>query len=252
MNTPIDPRPVSHARIGVRFVVAALALAALLPLGTSAAVAAQAEVAGIDVSHWQGAVRWDEVQAAGVRFAIAKATDGATFVDERYVANRDGADAVGVLFTAYHFARPDAAAGDAILEADHFVDTAGLRGRHLLPVLDLEDAGGLGPRKLRRWVRAWLGRVQERLDVKPIIYASPSFWRDKMGNSAWFANHGYRLWIAHWYADQPSVPASNWAGRGWTLWQHDDCGSVAGVDGCVDLDRHNGTAIGALRIRRNR
>lgn len=242
----------ARARIWARLVVPVLTLAVLLGLGAPPVAAAPAEVAGIDVSHWQGTVRWDEVQAAGVRFAIAKATEGADIVDEQYVANRDGADALGILFTAYHFARPDSTVDDAILEADHFVDTAALRGRHLLPVLDLEDAGGLGPRKLRQWVRAWLERVHERLRVKAIIYASPSFWRDKMGNSAWFANNGYRLWIAHWHVAQPSVPAGNWGSRGWTLWQHDDCGSVAGVDGCVDLDRYKGTAIGSLRIRANR
>jgi GH25 family lysozyme M1 (1,4-beta-N-acetylmuramidase) len=69
-----------------------------------------------------------------------------------------------------------------------------------------------------------------------------------MGNSRWFANNGYALWIAHWHVAQPRVPASNWAGHGWTIWQYDNCGSVAGIDGCVDLDRLNGTDIDALRI----
>ena len=87
--------------------------------------------------------------------------------------------------------------------------------------------------------------------MKAVIYTFPSFWLDEMGDSAWFANNGYRLWIAHWGADQPMVPAQNWGGRGWTLWQHDNCGSVAGIKGCVDRDRLAGT-VGALRIKNNR
>jgi len=48
------------------------------------------------------------------------------------------------------------------------------------------------------------------------------------------------------------VPAGNWAGHGWTLWQYDSCGSVNGVEGCVDRDRYNGTGLAPLRIKNNR
>ena len=130
---------------------------------------------------------------------------------------------------------------------------AALKPRHLLPVLDIEQAGGLGPKQLRRWASAWLARVEERLGVKAIIYTFPSFWSDKMGDTVRFANDGHRLWIAHWGTDQPQVPAENWGGRGWTLWQYDDCGSVAGIKGCVDRDHLAPDAsVGALRIKNNR
>lgn len=213
----------------------------------SPAIAAQ-YLAGIDVSHWQGQIGWSDVAADGVSFAIAKATEGRIYQDNQYARNKERAEANGVAFTAYHFASPDKTANDAILEADNFVDTADLGPGNLRPVLDLEKNGELGVRKLRRWVKAWLARVEARLDVKPIIYTSPSFWRDKMGNSRWFADNGYALWIAHWHVATPRVPAQNWGGRGWTIWQYDNCGSVEGIDGCVDRDRLNGTNIDALRI----
>jgi lysozyme len=187
-----------------------------------------------------------------VRFAFVKATEARTFVDDRYGANKANADAAGLPVGAYHFARPDNTANDAVLEADHFVDTANLAPRHLLPVLDLEDDGGLSPKQLRRWVKAWLARVDERLGVKAIIYTFPFFWRDQLGNSAWFANNGHRLWIAHWGADEPKVPAGNWGGRGWTVWQHDNCGSVDGIKGCVDRNFLHGTTVASLRIKNNR
>jgi lysozyme len=211
------------------------------------AVAAQ-NLAGIDVSRWQGTIRWSEVAADGIDFAIARATQGNTYQDVEYARNKERAEANGIAFTAYHFASPDKSFNDAINEADHFVDTASLGPGNLRPVLDLEQTGGLGQKKLRKWAKAWLARVESRLGVKPLIYTSPSFWRDRMGNSRWFADNGYKLWIAHWGATAPRVPAQNWGGRGWTIWQYSNCGSVEGIDGCVDLDRLNGTNIDALRI----
>ncbi|HUG47476.1 MAG TPA: glycoside hydrolase family 25 protein [Candidatus Limnocylindria bacterium] len=207
---------------------------------------------GIDVSHWQGIPRWKYAKPAGVRFVIAKATEAQGWVDSQFARNKRRADALGIPFTAYHFARPDRTTDDALREADHFVRTAGLAGRHLLPVLDLEVTGGLGPKRLIEWTRTWLRRVEARLGVKPMIYTSPSFWLDHMNDSRWFADNGYRLWIAHWGARQPTVPASNWGGRGWTLWQVSDCGQVRGISGCVDVDLYRGTRLAGLKIVNNR
>ena len=39
---------------------------------------------GIDVSHWQGVIDWTKVHGAGKRFAYIKASDGTSFVDDRY------------------------------------------------------------------------------------------------------------------------------------------------------------------------
>ncbi|MEP7360659.1 MAG: GH25 family lysozyme [Chloroflexota bacterium] len=228
-------------------IVAGFALSAVLPAAQRAS-ATDLGLSGIDVSHYQGTIRWGGVVADGVAFAIAKATEGRLYQDGQYARNKEKAEELGLPFTAYHFASPDTTANDAVLEADNFVDTADLGPGNLRPVLDLEKNGGLGVKKLRNWVKAWLAEVAARVGAKPIIYASPSFWHDKMGNSRWFANHGYALWVAHWHVATPRVPAANWAGHGWTIWQYDNCGHVAGIDGCVDLDRLNGSDIDALRI----
>ncbi len=98
---------------------------------------------GIDVSNHQGAIDWSLVAASGTRFAFAKATEGRTFIDPMYATNKAGAALGGVVFGAYHFARPDDTANDAVIEADHFVDVAQLAPGNLLPVLDIESTGGL-------------------------------------------------------------------------------------------------------------
>jgi lysozyme len=74
-----------------------------------------------------------------------------------------------------------------------------------------------------------------------------------MGNTTWFADNGYPLWIAHYTPNaQPTVPASNWGGHGWTFWQYTNLGTVAGIDGNVDQDRYNGTVLAPLKIKNNR
>lgn len=230
-------------------------LGALLVVGVLAAPRARADGAylpGVDVSHWQGEVDWAAVAGSGVRFAILKATEGRTLVDDRYQANRAEATAAGLVVTAYHFARPDGRADDPVVEADHFVDTAGLGAGDIVPALDLEVTGGLSTDALIRWTTAWLERVRERLGVRPMIYSSPGFWKSAMGDTRAFADAGYRfLWVAHWTPNsQPTVPADNWGGQGWTFWQWTSCARVSGITGCVDGDRYNGTDLSAVLIRK--
>ncbi len=192
---------------------------------------------GIDVSNHQGAIDWSLVAASGTRFAFAKATEGRTFVDAMYATNRAGAALSGVVFGAYHFARPDDTANDAIIEADHFVDVAQPQPGDLLPVLDVESTGGLSQAQLTQWILAWLGRVTERVGVRPIVYTSPHGWEDRTGDTTAVVDAGYPvLWVAHWGVTSPTVPAANWGGNGWTFWQYGNCGVVPGIDGCVDVD----------------
>ena len=87
-------------------------------------------------------------------FAFIKATDGRTDVDPMYRQNRRGAKAAGLAIGAYHFARPYSTPGEALVEADHFVDVAAIGAGDIIPVLDDErgagtstdDLGSPGPR----------------------------------------------------------------------------------------------------------
>ncbi len=243
----------------MRGVVLRIVLALLAVLVPAQAAGAQTAPVGIDVSHWQGEIGWLQVGAAGYDFAFAKATEGTTYTDPTYGTNRTGAGAAGMKFGAYHFARPtagsDAAAvASGIAQADAFIAYGQPRRGDLLPVLDLEKNGGLTVTRLVLWTKAYLDQVYARTGVRPLIYASPSFWKTSLGDTPVFAQAGNRLWIAHWTsASLPLLPAGSWGGQGWTFWQYTDCSKVPGISGCVDGDRLNGVDVDSpRRSRRSR
>ena len=220
----------------------------LASLVASAPVRAQTEyILGVDVSHHQNAIDWSKVVDSGHVFAFHKATEGATFIDNRYASNREAVAAESIPFGAYHFARPNgggiaAAQADAASEAQHFLEVANPLPGDLVPVLDLEDNGGLPPNRLIAWTQAWLDHVESVLEVKSLIYTSPNFWTTNMNDTTKFAVEGFPLWIAHYTSDPaPRTPATNWSGRGWAFWQFTSEGDVPGISGNADRDRFIGS-----------
>jgi lysozyme len=237
--------------VGTRLIGASVAAAALLALAP-VAHAEPSRLPGIDVSRFQEEINWQRVADSGVRFAFLQASRGAgpdcTVVpdrcgrDEYYAANYAAAKAAGIRVGPYHraFVGGNGRAGvtaNAKAEAKVFLDEVGdLGGRDLRPALDLETPfADLTPAELRIWARTWLKRVRRALHAKPIIYTNASSWR-LLGDPLSFALKGHPLWVANWNVREPQVPAENWAGRGWRIWQHSSSGRVPGIRGNVDLD----------------
>ena len=251
-------RPRRPGRAGALVGAAGLAVALVIALAPAASARGLAPspsalatgdttatvVEGIDVSHWQGAIDWPKVAAAGKKFAIIKATDSTNYIDPKYATNHAAAKAAGMWTGAYHFAQPSTTANDAVLEADYFAAHVNLGAGDLIPALDLEVSGGLSVTALQAWVKSFLDEVTAKLGTRPMVYTSPSFWSKYMGNSHALADAGYKtLWVAHWGVSSPTVPANNWGGHGWTFWQYTSDGTVPGIAGRVDLDRYNGTDL---------
>jgi GH25 family lysozyme M1 (1,4-beta-N-acetylmuramidase) len=226
----------------------ALISALLASVVTAVPAGAGPQVPGIDVSMYQGRIRWGQVASTPVRFAIMRATMGNGYVDPTYARNVAGARAHGLVVGAYHYAKPSRGRWDAKMEADHFLRLARNEPGDILPVLDIEQTGGLNRWELRDWAGAWLDRVQARIGLKPMIYSGNHFWRTHMGNTAWFANRGHPLWVAHWHVASPELPGGRWGGRGRTFWQWSATGRVAGIHGDVDLDRFDGPNLAGGKI----
>jgi GH25 family lysozyme M1 (1,4-beta-N-acetylmuramidase) len=224
---------------------------ALMALAPAPALGASG--VGIDVSRFQGSIDWTRVGETRVEFAFLQASRGSgqdcavapdrCGADEFYERNHRLATQVGIRVGAYHRAFAGgrgrkSARRDARAEADVFIARVGsLREGDLRPALDLESPfGRLNARRLRVWVRTWLKRVRNELGSKPIIYTNVASWR-ATGDTTKFARTGHPLWVANWGVSSPAVPADNWNGQGWSIWQYTSSGRVKGIAGRVDKNR---------------
>ena len=93
---------------------------------------------GLDVSHYQGNVNWAEVKQAGMSFAYAKATEGASSVDSEFKTNWQNLKAAGLLRGAYHFFD---AGVDGTSQASHFLQNVQLEAGDLPPVSVASPSG---------------------------------------------------------------------------------------------------------------
>lgn len=237
------PMPKPNQAVGLLVCVAVLAL------GASSAVAAE-RIPGIDVSRFNETIDWERVGTTPIEFAFVAASRGSgedcgvapsqCGADPFYDANYAGATAAGIRVGAYHRAFTNGTGRrqvrrDAQAEARVFLDSVGdLQAGDLPPALDVESPfDGLKRRGLRRWIRVWLERVERRLGRKPIVYTNRTSWA-QTGDTLSFARRGHALWVANWDVSAPLVPADNWAGESWTIWQYTSSGSVPGIAGRVD------------------
>jgi len=197
-----------------------------------------ANAQGIDVSHFQGTVSWQQVQQAGALFAFAKATDGVTWIDPDFTANWTGMKEAGLLRGAYHFFEP---ADDAAQQAEFFLSVVQLESGDLPPVLDVETTAATSE-ALWQGVLTWLEQVEAATGVKPILYMSPGFANQYAAPASLAA---YPLWVAEYGVSQPMLP-TGWTS--WLIWQSSESGTMPGITGAVDLDEVNGPITELLAV----
>src|SRR4051812_2490353 len=170
--------------------IAALAGCADLPPDTDSveddviSCAAGSTVKGVDVSHFDGTIDWAAARRDGVAFAIIKATEGTSFVDNHFATNWTKTRANGIIHGAYHFFRPKS---DPVAQADFFVQVAGSpKSGDLPPVIDLEVTDGLTAAQVAAGARTFLQRVQQKTGRVPMIYTSVRVFNSLLGGPAGF------------------------------------------------------------------
>lgn len=202
---------------------------------------------GIDCAHWQKGIKWGEVAASGVKFAIIKAFDGDTGADAELGSHRLGARTAGIIPGFYGFNRFKA---DPKKQARRMMDlTGGLRSGELCFALDVEwDNSSGGYLKYRDGgemddqaadhVYACLLELERLSGTTPWIYTAPGFWTEKFKNPERFSR--FPLWLNDFRAksvNQLRVPKKTWQRP--VVWQYGEQ-PMAGVGG-VDLNRFLGT-----------
>jgi lysozyme len=186
----------------------------------------------IDVSDAQGTIDWPRVAAAGIRVAMVKATQGASFTAHTWAGNRDGATNAGIAVIPYHFMTSD---DDPAVQAQHFATVAGLSPGAAY-ALDWEGANTASPAQMDAVGEA-LAAIAGR---NPLGYwgipgstpttpsASMQTWdrwvpRYRVGNIADFTQMPSHFTTPFNPPDQP-----------FKFWQYTAGGAVDGIAGAVD------------------
>lgn len=179
-------------------------------------------VAGIDVSSYQ-TVDWSAVSRDEFTCVWAKASEGATYRDPRFVSHVRGARGAGMAVGAYHFAKLNHEPWD---EAENFLGQLELAGSMDLPcVLDYEEDANTDT---THWLLCFLRQMREETGSTPVLYTGA--WRLRALSGPVGRLSEFRYWIPGWGA-QPGFygPFSNW-----DAWQWTNKGVVSGVAGNVD------------------
>ncbi len=192
---------------------------------------------GIDVSKWQATVSWSKVAADGVKWGIARVSDGTKYDDAYFTKNYQGMKQNGIIRGSYQFFRPDQ---DPIAQANFYLNklkaAGGLKPDDLPPVLDLEKNGGKSASGVVAAVDKWIAHMEKNTNRRPIIYTGSYFWD---ANAVTKKYSSYPLWTAH-YTSKPCPLVPN-AWNKWTIWQYTSSGKVNGVSGNCDVNRFNGS-----------
>lgn len=197
--------------------------------------AAKYPIHGVDVSHYQGEIDWDVLAAQNIRFAYIKATEGSSYVDERFANNYGMARQTGLRVGAYHFFSFDSSGAT---QAVNFIETVKAFDGMLPPVVDVEfygnkEANPPDPEEVRPQLQAYLDAVENAYGLRPVIYATYESWKLYIENQF----DDYPLWIRDiWNQPKSSID--------WTLWQYTNRGRLKGFSGeesYVDLNVFKGT-----------
>ncbi len=187
-------------------------------------------VHGIDVSHHQKYINWDNVANHGsfkVKFCFMKATEGSNFSDTRFKTNWRESKEAGIIRGAYHFF---SMTSSPTTQAQHFIRTVALEDGDLAPVLDFEtDSPHHSTALVRKNLQRWLYLVEKHYGVKPIIYTNTFIYKKYL--SGYFKE--YPLWIADY---NTSNIHQNFKNPKLKIWQYTQSGRVSGINSHVDIN----------------
>ena len=206
--------------------VAVIAFLSFVPaFGIKAAAGASGpEVAvGIDVSKYQGGINWQQVRAAGVRFAMIRVGTTKKGLDEQFANNINGANAAGVRTGVYIYSyatTPEAAAA----EANQVLAWIAPYTVTFPVAIDIEDScqKNLSSAQLQAIADTFCGILNAN-GYETMVYASRNWFLNRMPNVA----------SAKWIAQYNS--SCDYAGE-YAMWQSSSHATYAGIPTRVDVN----------------
>ena len=124
-------------------------------------------VDGIDISHHNVVHDWNKVK---VGFIYAKATEGKSHRDTKFVRFRHNAMKRDIPFGAYHFLSTDVSAKQ---QFRNFKNVVPKGSSTLIPMLDIEGELPIPDDSLRSLVGGWIQQCHDYYGYYPVLYLSP-------------------------------------------------------------------------------
>ena len=189
-----------------------------------------AHIHGIDMSHYQGEVFWEAIgENARTAYVYLKATEGGDRIDRLYERNIELAHLHGLKVGSYHFYRPKT---DQQLQLANFMAQCLPEEQDLIPMIDIEAAGGYPVDEFCDSLFKFLRLVEEAYKQKPLLYTYTNFYNKYLCGKI----DDYQLMVAQ-YTDREPVLADE---RDYLMWQYTCKGRISGVSGYVDKSRFMG------------
>lgn len=187
----------------------------------------------IDISHHNIVDDWRKVAKSGVKGVYIKLTEGKSYVDKDAYKNYLGAKSAGLHVGFYCYSH---CTNDYKKEVDFFLSQLGEMKSDLPHCLDLEENKGQSKAKVNAFSLAWLGYLQQKTAITPILYTGYSFLSNFTSAVA-----KYPLWIARYAADSRrpvgfSNPGDSKIWSRWAMFQYTDEGQINGIRGNVDVN----------------
>ncbi len=204
---------------------------------------------GIDVSHHNGQISWQQVKDKGilhsngshtaVEFAFIKITEGKSGRDSKAGYNAAECYRIGLPWGPYHFCTLDDKdeVRDAKAEAAYLIKRLADLPPYQMPIaldVELENPNvKLTDEEVENWIDTFFAEITAAGHDDYVLYSYSPFLREHLPQ-----NHGLkyvRLWAARYGGKFPD-PVQGWGQRFWAH-QHSATGRVAGITGNVDLNK---------------
>ena len=201
---------------------------------------------GIDVSKYQGTIKWNEVAAAGINFAMIRVGyrttgSGEIIEDSNARYNLQEATKNGIKAGVYFYSTAVTEA-EAIEEAKWVKELIASYKITYPVAYDCEGYEnvnsrqyGMGKEVRTSIAKAFMDEIYKG-GYTPMFYSSKG---ELTADSKWLTSElekSYKIWLS-WYPTQafPATPKADYAGNH-AMWQYTNNGTIAGISTAVDVN----------------
>ena len=177
---------------------------------------------GIDVSHHNGNINWEQVP--DVEFVYIKATEGVTYVDPMYQQNIKGARAKKLRVGAYHYFRTTNSVQKQFENYKKHVKKSDI---DLIPMVDVEECKKWSTVQFQDSLMRFIQLVKSHYGKASMIYSVNTFYNKYCAPK--FNN--YYLMIGRYGNDEPFIKGK----RNYTIWQKSEKGKLNGFAKSIDF-----------------